>query len=110
MCDKCGCDETDSAASLCYAAMWIACGDKMPESGMECVVLVQYSEDDEPFTAIAKYELQKEDSLGRKLGGAEYAYGWNDYFECDVLAWFPVPSYFGMKLRIALAQNTGEAE
>ena len=97
-------DVDGSAGSDCYAAIWIVRRDKMPEAGMECVVLVQYSEDDEPFTAIAKYELQKQDSLGREIGESEYACGWNDYFECDVLAWFPVPDHSGIRLS-AYAKN-----
>jgi hypothetical protein len=86
----------NSRACFCYAegdAMWILSSDKMPEPGMECIVLVQYSEEDEPFTAVAKYELQTKDSLDRDIDEAEYEHGWNDYFECDVLAWFPVPDH-----------------
>lgn len=52
--------------------MWIPCGEKKPEPGMECVVLVQYDEDEEPFTAVTKYELQKEDSLDREISEAEW--------------------------------------
>jgi hypothetical protein len=77
--------------------MWILCSEKMPGAGMECVVLVQYDEDEEPFTAITKYELQTEDSLDREISEAEYEYGWNDFFDCDVVAWFQIPDHSGIK-------------
>jgi hypothetical protein len=82
---------------LVGCVMWILCSEKMPDAGMECVVLVHYDEDEEPFTAITKYELQKEDLLDREISEAEYEYGWNDFFECDVVAWFQIPDHSGIK-------------
>lgn len=79
--------------------MWILCGEKKPEPGMECVVLVQYDEEEQPFIAITKYELQEEDFPERKSGESECEHGWNDFFECDVLAWFPIPDHSGIKTK-----------
>ena len=71
-------------------AGWVPMHERAPDPDTECVVILRYSLDRPPFTAIDTWAMQREDPTGMGGPTMETGYGWNDNFDSDVIAWMPV--------------------
>ena len=72
---------------------WVPAHERVPATGTECVVLVRYCQDNPPHAAIDKWDVQREDPTGMGGPTIETGEGWNDNYECDVIAWIAIPPH-----------------
>ena len=74
---------------------WVPAHERVPAVGTECVVLVryEYEMDKPPFTTVDKWDVQREDPIGMGYFDDPAYEGWNDNYECDVIAWLPIPPH-----------------
>lgn len=72
---------------------WVPAHERVPAPGTECVVLVRYTLDRPPFCTVDKWDVQREDPTGMGGPTIETGEGWNDNYECDVIAWIAIPPH-----------------
>jgi hypothetical protein len=72
---------------------WVLVHERVPAVGTECVVLVRYEMDKPPFATVDKWDVQREDPIGMGYFDDPAYEGWNDNYECDVIAWLPIPPH-----------------
>jgi hypothetical protein len=72
---------------------WVPAHERVPAVGTECVLLVRYALDRPHFATVDKWDVQREDPTGMGGPTLETGEGWNDNYECDVIAWIAIPPH-----------------
>ncbi len=67
--------------------------ERAPEPGDECAVILRYSLDGKAFASVDTWDVQREDPTDMGGPTIETGHGWNDNYECDVIAWLKLPPH-----------------
>ena len=81
------------AAPVPLTLPWVPMHERAPEPGTECVVIVRYTMEGPAFATVDKWDEQHEDPTGMGGPSISTGYGWNDNWECDVIAWLSIPPH-----------------
>lgn len=82
----------DLERRLQEAGRWVPAGERFPEPGTMCAVVIRYTLDRPAFVGIDAWDVQREDPTGMGGQTIETGYGWDDNYEADVLYWMPIPA------------------
>jgi len=80
-----------ASSAAAVPAGWVPMCERAPAPDTDCAVFLRYTMDRQPFVAMDRWEMLREDPTGMGGPTLEMGYGWRDNFEGDVIAWYALP-------------------